>query len=214
VDDHAEAYEARFTALAASGRYLHGEADLVDRLLGGPPARILDAGCGTGRVAIELARRGYEVQGVDRDPQMLAVARRKAPDLPFALADLADPSLAKTLARQPFDLVVLAGNVLCFLAPGSLPAVATAVRAALAPGGWFVAGFQLATEDRPRPRPAGLLGPFHPPGRREAETAFEAAGLRIEGRLATWEGEPFDGSADYLVLLGRRPSTDASDPRP
>jgi SAM-dependent methyltransferase len=210
-DDHAEAYEARFAALAARGQYLHGEADLVDRLLGGPPARVLDAGCGTGRVAIELARRGYEVHGVDRDPQMLAVARRKAPDVPFLLADLADPALAERLAQQPFDLVVLAGNVLCFLAPGTLPAVAETVAAALVPGGRFVAGFQLATGARPS---AGLLGPFHPPARREAETAFEAAGLDIEDRLATWEGEPFDGSGDYLVLLGRRPSADPDGPRP
>ena len=43
--------------------------------------RVLDAGCGTGRVAIELARRGIEVVGVDADPDMLERARRRAPQL-------------------------------------------------------------------------------------------------------------------------------------
>ena len=59
-------YDARWTVLAAQGRNVHGEADLVESLLresGG--TRVLDAGCGTGRVAIELARRGFSVTGVD-----------------------------------------------------------------------------------------------------------------------------------------------------
>ena len=42
-----------------------------------PGARVLDAGCGTGRVGIELARRGFEVTGTDIDPAMLAAARRR-----------------------------------------------------------------------------------------------------------------------------------------
>jgi ubiquinone/menaquinone biosynthesis C-methylase UbiE len=50
---------------------------------------VLDAGCGTGRVAIELARRGIEIVGVDIDPGMLGSARRKAPELTWIEADLA-----------------------------------------------------------------------------------------------------------------------------
>jgi 2-polyprenyl-3-methyl-5-hydroxy-6-metoxy-1,4-benzoquinol methylase len=42
-----------------------------------PPARILDAGCGTGNYARELARRGYRVVGVDASPRLLAEARAK-----------------------------------------------------------------------------------------------------------------------------------------
>ena len=76
-------YDARWARLAAAGESVHGEADLVEALLretGG--TRVLDAGCGTGRVAIELAARGFAVVGVDADPAMLSEARAKAPGLP------------------------------------------------------------------------------------------------------------------------------------
>lgn len=71
-----DAYQARFDEIAAGGGEVHGEAELV-RSLG--PGSVLDAGCGTGRVAVELARHGIEVVGVDLDASMLATARRLAP---------------------------------------------------------------------------------------------------------------------------------------
>ena len=73
-----DAYQAHFDALAAQGHDVHGEAAFVLRLA---PRSVLDAGCGTGRVAIELSRRGVEVVGVDVDAAMLATARSRAPDL-------------------------------------------------------------------------------------------------------------------------------------
>src|ERR1022692_4353572 len=98
-----EAYQARFDALAEQGIDVHGEASLVRSL---NPESVLDAGCGTGRVAIELARHGIEVVGVDVDLSMLAEAMRLAPHLEWVHADLA------TLAfDRAFDVVVLAGNV-------------------------------------------------------------------------------------------------------
>ena len=57
---------------------LHGEADFVAALA---PVSVLDAGCGTGRIAAELARRGIDVVGVDADPDMLERAPRRRPDL-------------------------------------------------------------------------------------------------------------------------------------
>ena len=95
--------------MAAAGEAVHGEADFVAGL---EPASVLDAGCGTGRVAIELARRGIEVVGVDADPDMLERARRRAPELAWVEADLATLDLGRT-----FDVVVLAGNVLPFVEP-------------------------------------------------------------------------------------------------
>src|SRR5712675_2074900 len=48
-------------------------------ILGGrSPLDALDAGCGTGFLSLELARRGHRVTGVDFAPAMLAAARRKA----------------------------------------------------------------------------------------------------------------------------------------
>src|SRR6185295_3098590 len=58
-----------------------------------PGSEILDAGCGTGRYAIELARRGYVVHGIDLSPDLIEVARRSNEDVPrgvsFAVGDIA-----------------------------------------------------------------------------------------------------------------------------
>src|SRR2546428_2156051 len=54
------------------------EVDQIEALLQlHPPRRILDLPCGQGRHAIELARRGYEVTGVDLSPYMLGVAAER-----------------------------------------------------------------------------------------------------------------------------------------
>jgi len=179
-----EEYDARFQRLAADGAYLHGEADLIDALAGGPPGRILDAGCGTGRVAVELARRGYDTVGVDVDAGMLAQAQRKAPDLDWRLLDLAVDSPPD----GEFDVVVAAGNVLIFVQLGTEAAVVASLAAALRPGGLLVAGFQ--------------LGRQLPLERYDALAA--AAGLRRRDRWATWDRDPFTGG-DYAVSVHDRP---------
>ena len=68
-------YATRWDRLAASGAAVHGEADLI---AGYAPRSVLDAGCGAGRVAIELSHRGIEVVGVDLDDDMLARARERS----------------------------------------------------------------------------------------------------------------------------------------
>src|SRR5690348_13474767 len=110
-DEYDEPYERR----AAAGENVHGEADFVMRL---SPASVLDGGCGTGRVGRELARRGVNVVGVDLDDGMLSTARRKAPEIAWHCADLAAIDLARI-----FDVILLAGNVMIFLTPGSEGAV-------------------------------------------------------------------------------------------
>lgn len=100
-------YAARFAKLAAAGQDVHGEAAFCAGLLPAPaalpaPAKVLDAGCGTGRVAIRLAELGYRVVGVDVDSSMLAEARRAAPGLRWVSADLAAlPALDRLL--EPTD---------------------------------------------------------------------------------------------------------------
>src|SRR5215470_14536443 len=103
-----DVYEARFAALEQSGQDVHGEAQFVAAL---GVSSVLDAGCGTGRVAIELARRGIDVVGVDLDATMLAVARRKAPHLLWYTGDIATFELTMPEAsarRRLFDAIVLA----------------------------------------------------------------------------------------------------------
>jgi SAM-dependent methyltransferase len=151
---------------------------------------VLDAGCGTGRVAIELARRGVETVGVDIDPGMLDTARRKGPELTWVEADLGCVALYEAPGRQRrFDVVVMAGNVMIFLAPESERAVIANMAGHLVPGGALVAGFQLL------------------PGRLDLATydRFAAmAGLRLEERWATWERAPWRPGGDYAVSLHRR----------
>jgi magnesium-protoporphyrin O-methyltransferase len=65
--------------------------------------RILDAGCGTGALAVEAAKRGAHVTAIDLSPQLVAVARERLPtglDVTFLSGDMLDPNLGK------FDYVV------------------------------------------------------------------------------------------------------------
>ena len=175
-------YDQRWERLAASGKSIHGEADLVDSLAEGP--RVLDAGCGTGRVAIELASRGYTVTGLDIDPGMLVAARRKAPELTWVEGDLATTALGAT-----FDLVVLAGNVLIFVAPETEPQVLARCVEHLSPGGLLVAGFQV--------QPGGL-DPV------TLDTQGAQVGLELVERWATWDRQPWVAGGGYQVSLHRR----------
>ena len=69
--------------------------------------RVLDLGCGTGRLAIPLARRGKEVTGIDRSPQMLAYARSRAGHLAirWVEGDFRNFDLG-----QEFDLIIACGH--------------------------------------------------------------------------------------------------------
>ena len=178
-------YDARWQKLAAAGQSIHGEADLIESLLrqaGG--SRVLDAGCGTGRVAIELAVRGFSVVGVDLDEDMLATARAKAPELDWVHADLAE---AADHVTGEFDVVALPGNVMIFVAVGSEGRVLEQLSTLLAPGGLLVAGFAL--------KPDGLTLTRY-------DELAEAAGLRVEHRWATWDREPYEGGP-YAVSVHR-----------
>jgi SAM-dependent methyltransferase len=183
-----EVYDARFIALEQSGQDVHGEAHFIAAL---GVSSVLDAGCGTGRVAIELARRGLDVVGVDLDPGMLAVARRKAPHLAWCEGDLATIEMVRPGLpgqRYLFDAIVLAGNVMIFLAPGSEATVVANLARHLAPGGALVAGFQL-----------------HPGGFTLARYDAYAtqAGLALAERWATWDRQPWSPESDYAVSVHR-----------
>lgn len=177
-------YQARFDQLAAEGVDVHGEAAFV---LAYAPRSVLDAGCGTGRVAIEIARRGrmageIEVVGVDLDASMLATAQTRAPDLEWIEHDLATLDLGRT-----FQIVVMAGNVPLFTASGTQRALIFGCARHVATDGALVCGFQL--------RRGYELDAL--------DNDCTDAGLTLSERFATWERAPFRGG-DYAVSVYRR----------
>jgi SAM-dependent methyltransferase len=183
--DDGDEYQAQFDALVAEGFDVHGEADFV-RALG--PRSVLDAGCGTGRVARELARHGIDVVGADISPGMLLTARELAPELAWIESDLASLDLGRS-----FDVVVMAGNVLLFTEPGTQPDVVAGCARHLARGGALVAGFQLD-------RGYSLV---------DYDDACHEAGLTMEERFATWDRDPYETGGSYAVSVHRRADVSA-----
>ncbi len=170
-------YDQRWARMAAAGHNPHGEADLVMSFV---PGSVLDGGCGTGRVGIELARRGVHVVGVDNDPDMIAAARAKAPELAWHHVGLDGMDLG-----ERFDVVVLAGNVVPYVAPDARAAAVASCARHLRPGGRLIAGFSLR---------AGW------PGLDEYDGWCAAAGLAPDGRWATWDRQPYTGG-EYAVSI-------------
>jgi 2-polyprenyl-3-methyl-5-hydroxy-6-metoxy-1,4-benzoquinol methylase len=190
-------YDKAWTAMAAAGKDPHGEVAFVERLLArrglahdARPSDIslglgfLDAGCGTGRVAVELDRRGYRVEGTDVDSDMLREASAKAPHLTWTKADLASLALGRT-----FDVIVLSGNVILFVDPPDRALVAPSLRAHVPVGALVVQGMQLSRTD----------------GRRVAVAQLDewmlGAGFTLVERWSTWDEDPWNPTADYAVSV-------------
>lgn len=190
-EDYAQRYAARFRAMAARGEDTHGEAAFVADLVA-PPARVLDAGCGTGRVAVRLAELGYDVVGVDVDDTMLDVARAEAPELDWRVGDLASFDLGET-----FDVVLVAGNTIPLLEPHTLIDAAERLVAHLTVGGPVVCGFGLDA--------AHLPGDCPPTALADVDAAFGVLGLDPVMRYSTWDGHAFDPGDGYVVALYAEP---------
>jgi SAM-dependent methyltransferase len=107
---------------------------------------ILELGCGTGRVALHLARRGYEVVGLDTDPDLLAVLGARGEDLALSAleADARDFELEDSAA-----LILAPTHLLQLLADAEERAEClSCVADALRPGGLFAAAI---IEELPEP---------------------------------------------------------------
>lgn len=183
---HSEWYIERFRKMAAEGADLGGEARLLDAML--PPAsRVLDGGCGPGRLGAVLHERGHTVVGVDADPALIEAARIDHPGPTWLVADLSELDLPALGEPEPFAGAVLAGNVMVFLAPGTEAEVLRRVAAHVVPDGFVVVGFHTNRELS--------LAAF--------DAAVAEAGLRIEHRFATWDLRAWHQEADFAVTVLR-----------
>jgi SAM-dependent methyltransferase len=115
------------------------EIDRLEALLGlRPPLRILDLPCGQGRHAIELARRGYDVTGVDLSPFLLKVADERARADGVRVRWLAG-DMRQPIAGERFDVVLNLFTSLGYFADEADDRkVVDAAAAMLVPGGRFL----------------------------------------------------------------------------
>lgn len=148
-------------------------------------ARLLDAGCGTGALAVETAKRGAEVLAIDLSPTMVGLARQRAPEgvgmgrIDFRTGDMLDPALGR------FDYV-LAMDSLIHYETGDIVDVLAGLADRAGSGVLFTFA--------PRTPALALMhtvGRFFPKGDRApaiepvAPEALQAA-IRAEPRLFAW----------------------------
>lgn len=187
--EHSQWYIERFRRMADEGVDLAGEARLLDAMLP-RGSRVLDAGCGPGRVGAELHTRGHVVVGVDVDPALIGAAQADHPGPSWLVGDLAELDLAARGHAEPFDAAVVAGNVMTFLAPGSEKVVLGRLYAHVRPDGVAVIGFGTG-------RGYELM---------DFDSHFTESGFRLEHRFATWDLRPWQPDADFAVSVLRRPA--------
>ena len=149
-----------------------------------PPARVLDAGCGTGNYARSLARHGYRVVGVDRSAPLLAAARaRHAPATAGPTFRRADLTTYRPTA--PFAAVLCRGVLNDVLGGRERDAVCVTLARALAPGGILL----LDVRDWKRTA-----------ARKRAEPVTERPTHTARGRLAFRSDTRLDPTRRRLVL--------------
>jgi SAM-dependent methyltransferase len=148
---------------AASEPWADAEAAAIERLLGLPAgARVLDAPCGAGRIAVRLAERGLDVTGIDISAEEVEEARRRGSPARFEVGDL------RALPQEAFDAALCWGNSFGYMPPDQTVEHLAATRRALRPGGRLVLDSATVAESwLPRFRP---------------ELEHEAGGITMRGR--------------------------------
>ena len=182
--EHSVWYATRMRTMAAEGADLAGEARFVDAMVP-RGARVLDAGCGPGRVAAALTAVGHTTVGVDVDPVLIDAAREDHPDGTWVVGDLAELDLAEHGIDDPFDVIVCAGNVMTFLGHGTHAPALSRMRAHLAPQGRVAVGFGTARGYLPESFFADV----------------ETAGLQVDATFSTWDLRPYAADSDFLVAI-------------
>ena len=114
------------------------EADFIQRVLGlAPPSRLLDVPCGGGRLSLELARRGFQLTGIDYSKEFLKVARSISAERGLAIAwerrDMRDLPW-----RKKFEGVFCFGNSFGYLDDKGNADFLKSALTVLKPGGTFV----------------------------------------------------------------------------
>ena len=182
--DHTRRYIQRFKDMETQGHDLAGEARTVDAMVQ-RNSRILDAGCGPGRVGGRLHALGHTVVGIDVDPGLIAAAEEDYPGPTWVTGDLAEMDLPAQGIEANFDVIVSAGNVMGFLAPSTRVEVLRRFATHLADDGRAIIGFG-----------AGRGYDF-----RDFLADCEQAGLVLQVPLSTWDLRPFTEDSTFIVAI-------------
>lgn len=186
--EHSVRYAQRFRDMEAEGKDLGGEARFIDAMVA-RNSRILDAGCGPGRVGAFLHDCGHDVVGVDVDPVLIDAAEKDHPGPQWLVGDLAELDLASRGIGEKFGAIVAAGNVMAFLAPSTRRLVLSRLGGHLADDGRLVIGFGV-----------GRDYDFS-----DFRSDVSAARLHIDLQLSTWDLQPFTDESDFLVAIISKP---------
>lgn len=210
TDDVRAAYDAMAQAYAAAYPTTEPESApelaMVDHLveLLGPAARVLDAGCGTGRMSRYLADRGAVVEGVDLSPGMLEQARAAQPDIRFETGSLVD--LGGDDGRYDG---VLAWYSLIHLDDADAARAGREMARVVRPGGLVLLGFQTGSGVRDlgeRMRERGLTVDHLPRWHRDPDAVIamlaEAGLVEVAVMRRGPVGAEQDGQAAVLVRRG------------
>lgn len=162
--------------------------------------RVADVGCGPGAIVPHLAARGLEPCGVDLSPEMVRVARRDRPGVPFSVADVRSLPFADGSLDG-----VLGWYSLMYLAPEDRPAAFGEIARVVRPGGYLVVGYKQG-DDAPRRggRRVGVEFDVYWYSAREMERRVTDAGLRVVFRAdrpaGPWDEQP------QGYLIAQRPT--------
>ena len=184
---HSAWYADRFRQMEARGDDIHGEARFVDAMAP-RGARILDAGCGPGRLGPCLVAMGHEVVGVDVDPHLIEVANNERPGPTYLVGDLATLDLPSAGIAEGFDVIVCAGHVMTFLAASTRIKVLS----------------RFAKHLRDQGRIAVGLGAGRGYEFADFFNDVQQADLVVDQNLSTWDLHPFTPDSDHLVSILRK----------
>ncbi|MCV3274210.1 class I SAM-dependent methyltransferase [Roseobacter sinensis] len=164
-----------------------------------PPATVLDIGCGTGTLALDIANRGYEVTAVDPAYQMIARAMQKDTSQTVTWVTGFVSDLANNLT---FDVAIMTGHAFqCLLENAQISALFEAVEKRLRRGGsfWFETR-NPASRPWLRWTPEYTAPPFDLGGGRTVEVVHQI--LRVNDDCVTFE-ERYNFSDDNKALISR-----------
>lgn len=144
--------------------YKKGRADFIESLLDEKPSAIIDLGCATGSLVIDLASRGHRVVGLDLNEEMIGIAKKSVTEMKagadqkpeFLVLDML--KIDEAFPAESIDLVSCLGNTVVQLqSPLEIKELFARVKKILKPAGRFV--FQIVNYDRIMKDRAGQL-PF------------------------------------------------------